>query len=53
MGIAGSQKRIITFLKDYAVVGRIITHLKLTFVADKPPPPLVAYHLIFRKRPGI
>jgi hypothetical protein len=25
------------------VVDRIINHLKLTFIADKPPPPRVAY----------
>ena len=25
------------------VVDRIINHLKLTFVADKPPPPRIAY----------
>jgi hypothetical protein len=24
-------------------VDRIIDHLKLTFVADKPPPPQIAY----------
>jgi len=33
---------IISFLTDYAVVERIINPLKLTFVADKPPPPRVA-----------
>jgi hypothetical protein len=27
----------------YAVVDRIIDHLKLTFVADKPPPPHLAH----------
>jgi len=26
-----------------AVVDRIIDHLKLTFVADRPPPPHIAY----------
>ncbi|MFQ6052211.1 MAG: acid--CoA ligase [Candidatus Hydrothermarchaeota archaeon] len=31
--------RIIAFLTDYAVVDRIIHHLKLTFVAERPPPP--------------
>ena len=34
--------KVIAFLTDYAVVDRIINHLKLTFVADKPPPPQVA-----------
>jgi hypothetical protein len=35
--------RIIAFLTDYVVVDRIIHHLKLTFVADKPPPPQIVY----------
>jgi hypothetical protein len=35
--------RIIAFLTDSAVVDRIIDHLKLTFVADRPPPPHIAY----------
>jgi ribosomal protein S27E len=33
------EMRIIAFLTDYAVVDRIINHLKLTFVAERPPPP--------------
>jgi len=37
------EMRIIAFLTDYAVVDRIINHLKLTFVADRPPPPHIAY----------
>jgi len=39
----GAQMRIISFLTDYAVVDRIINHLKLTFVAERPPPPPIAY----------
>ena len=39
----GAKMRVIAFLTDYAVVERIIDHLKLTFVADKPPPPHIAY----------
>jgi hypothetical protein len=35
--------KVIAFLTDYAVVERIIGHLKLTLVADKPPRPRVAY----------
>ena len=34
---------IIAFITDYAVVDRIINHLKLTFMAERPPPPHVAY----------
>jgi hypothetical protein len=33
----------IAFLTDFSVVDRIINHLKLMFVADKSPPPQVAY----------
>jgi len=39
----GGRMRIIAFLTDYSVVDRIINHLKLTFVASKPPPPHIAY----------
>ncbi len=39
----GRTMKIIAFLTDYSVVDRIIDHLKLTFVASKPPPPRVAY----------
>jgi len=35
--------KIIVFLIDSAVVDRIINYLKLTFVAEKPPPPHLAY----------
>jgi hypothetical protein len=30
--------KIVAFIADYAAVDRIIDHLKLTFVAEKPPP---------------
>jgi hypothetical protein len=34
----GSRMKVVAFLTEYAVVDRIIDHLKLTFVAAKPPP---------------
>jgi len=37
------HSRVRAKTKDYAVVDKIIDHLKLTFVADKPPPPHIAY----------
>jgi len=40
------EMRIIAFLSDCAVVDRIINHLKLTFVAERPPPPHVAHQEI-------
>jgi hypothetical protein len=36
-------RQMAVLLTDYAVVGRIIDHLKLTFVAEKPPPTHLAY----------
>jgi hypothetical protein len=30
--------RVIAFITEFSVVDRIINHLKLTFVASKPPP---------------
>jgi len=35
----GGTMKVVAFLTDYAVVDRIIRHLELTFVAEKPPPP--------------
>jgi hypothetical protein len=42
-GRHGGTRRGIAFLTDYSVVDRIISHIKLKFVADKPPPPSRAY----------
>jgi hypothetical protein len=39
----GGQMRVIAFLTDFSVVDRIINHLKLSFVASKPPPPHLVY----------
>jgi len=39
----GGQMLVIAFITHYPVVDRIINHLKLTFVADKPPPPHIAF----------
>jgi hypothetical protein len=39
----GGAMKVIAFLTDYSVVDRIINHLKLIFVADRPPPPYIAY----------
>jgi transposase len=37
----GGTMKVIAFITDYSVVDRIINHLKLTFVAERPPPPQV------------
>jgi len=42
----GATMKIIAFLTDYTVVDKIINHPKLTFVADRPPPPQLAYQEI-------
>ncbi len=34
----GGWMRVVAFLTEYAVVDRIVRHLELTFVAEKPPP---------------
>ena len=48
------QMHIITFITDYAVVDRIIQHLKLTFVAERSPLPRLAYQeiLVAAKAPA-
>jgi hypothetical protein len=38
---AGAMK-VVAFLTDFSVVDRIIDHLELPFVAERPPPPQVA-----------
>jgi hypothetical protein len=43
----GGQMKVISFLTDYPVVDRIIGHLKLTFVAERPPPSCLAYQELF------
>ena len=35
----GGTMRIISFIEDYKVINKIIDHLKLTFKAERPPPP--------------
>ena len=40
----GERMRVVAFLTEYAVVDRIIRHLGLTFVAEKPPPAYVFEH---------
>jgi hypothetical protein len=36
----GGLMKVVAFITDYPAVDRIIDHLKLTFVAEKPPPSL-------------
>lgn len=39
----GGEMKAIAFITGHSVIGRIINHLNLAFVADKPPPPQVGY----------
>ena len=34
----GGQMNVVAFITAFGAVDRIIAHLKLTFVAEKPPP---------------
>jgi hypothetical protein len=34
----GGEMKVVAFITEYAVVDRIIDHLKLRFIAEKPPP---------------
>ncbi len=41
------QMRIIACIEDHKVIDKIIRHLKLTFHAERPPPPqIVQYELM-------
>ena len=37
----GGSMKVVAFITEFGAVDRIIDHLKLRFVADKPPPPHV------------
>jgi hypothetical protein len=43
--------KVVAFLTEPAVVDRIIDHLKLTFVAEKPPPEAVHQELLWKADP--
>ena len=34
----GGRMKVVAFITEYIVVDRIIDHLKLRFIAEKPPP---------------
>jgi len=38
----GGLMKVISFIEDYKVIDKIIDHLKLTFKAERPPPPAQA-----------
>jgi hypothetical protein len=48
----GGRMKVIAFLTDDAVVDRIIGHLKLTFVAERPPPHFVYQEVLVAAEAG-
>jgi hypothetical protein len=49
--LCGGAMRVVAFLTEPAVVDRIIDHLKLTFVAEKPPPQAALQELLWEADP--
>jgi len=47
----GSRMKIVAFITEVSVVDRIIDHLKLGFVAAKPPPPHVFEQIALTRPP--
>jgi uncharacterized protein (UPF0212 family) len=43
----GGTMKVIAFITNFGAVDRIIDHLKLTFMAERPHPPRVAYQEVF------
>jgi len=39
----GGQMKIISFIEEPKIIDRIIAHLKLTFEAERPPPPHIVH----------
>jgi len=39
----GGTMKVVAFIADFAVVDKIIDHLKLSFIAERPPPSHIAY----------
>jgi hypothetical protein len=37
---------VISFIKDHKIIDKIIAHLKLTFMAERPPPQFVQKELL-------
>jgi hypothetical protein len=39
----GGRMKIVAFITEVSVVDRIIDHLQLSFIAERPPPPQAAF----------
>lgn len=42
----GGQMFIISFIEDHKVIDKIIAHLKITFMAERPPPQCLQQELL-------
>ncbi len=42
----GGEMKLISFIKDHKIIDKIIAHLKLTFMAERPPPQSVQQELL-------
>ncbi|MDH7513726.1 MAG: hypothetical protein QHH14_12340 [Clostridiales bacterium] len=38
--------KVIAFISDYALADRLISHVRLTFVSDRPPPHIACHELL-------
>ena len=43
VGDGGGEMKVISFIEDHKVIDRIISHLKLAFHAEQPPPQVVQH----------
>jgi len=48
----GGLMKVVAFITEYTVVDRIIDHLKLTFIAEKPPPSRVYTEIALTEAEG-
>jgi len=46
----GGQMKVISFIEDHKVIDKIINHLKLTFKAERPPPPKAQLNMVAEER---
>jgi hypothetical protein len=49
----GGLMKVIAFITDYQAIDRIIDHLELTFVAEKPPPACAFQDLLLVADPPV
>jgi len=40
-----ADRKIVSFIENHRVIDKIINHLKLTFKAERPPPPKVQLNM--------